>query len=102
MAKSILDDKIVNLFIDNEFIQTFECYSKGGQASCLFMAYDSQNRILIILNSDFDYHPPETSTDCVIFDIDTWTAKVFYTEWLTGNRGLPYSRYTFDRLDRKI
>lgn len=95
--KSDTDKQTTHLIVDNYCVASYSMYASYGDAYFLYMAYDPDQRILIVLHADFDHYGPETITSGKIFRIqqDAITAYDFRSDWLRGRRELPYSPSTF-------
>ena len=79
---------------------SYDVYASCGDASFVYLAYDDTSGLLLTLYADFDHYGPETITKAVAYQIGNHAIRSYSqsSEWLKGQRQLPYSPYTFRRM----
>lgn len=65
--------------------------------SSVFLAYDGEHCLLVVLHVDFDHYCIETQTTCYVFHIDgdEIFSTHFYSDWLKGIRMVPHGPFSF-------
>ncbi len=91
------ETRTVNLVLNGKCVRSYEVYASFGDVYSLFLSYDSKNRILISLHSDFDHYGPETNILVSFYrqDPDGVRELSLYSDWQKGLRRLPFHPYTF-------
>ena len=90
LQKSAQDKSMAELVIDGRQIALFDARYILADVNMVYLAFDKENRLLLVLNEDMDLREGEIYTDCYAYRLDDDGLRSVY-----DGRGILCERYHF-------